>query len=295
MRPRIFTSAILALTVASFVLQSSEVNAESRREREKPKVRQIVRTSYDPAVEKVDLFEGMKEGQFEAKVIAHGPKHGFIVVGNTTDQPLTVEMPQSFVVVPTAILKQFGGGFGGQQGGGFGGQQGGGLGQGGGQQQNAGGGLGGGQQGGGFGGAQQGGGQGQGFFSIPPEKAVKLSYVSACLNHGKADPHPRNNYSIIPVDSYTKDPVLKELISMVGTGQLHPQAAQAAIWHKTDNMSPQQLAAKYSYNAIGQKAPYFSQQDLLGANQILATAMGRIRERGENPVADTTPVRAPIR
>ncbi len=293
MRPRILTTAVLALTVAGFVLQSQQASAESRRSREKPKARQIVKATFDADVKKVELFEGMKEGQFEAKVIAHGPSRGFVVVGNTTKEPLTVQMPPAFVVMPTAVLKQFGGG-GGQFGGGGGGQFGGGGQQGGGQQQNAGGG--GGQQGGGQFGGQQGGQQGgQGFFSIPPEKAVKIPYVSACLNHGKADPHPRNHYSIVSLDFYTKDPVLKELIRMVGTGRLAPQAGQAAIWHRTDNMSLQQLAAKFSYNAIGQKVPYFSQQDLLGAQQIVATAISRVKERGENPVVDTTPVRGPIR
>ena len=143
------------------------------------------------------------------------------------------------------------------------------------------------------GGGMQGGG-GQGFFSIPPEKSIKLSYVSACLNHGKADPNPRINYSIIPVDSYTKDPVLKQLISMVGTGRLAPQAAQAAVWNRTDRMSWQQLAMKYSYNAIGAKVPYFHRQQLIGAQQIAAIAVGQARQIAKEPVV-TTPVRASIR
>ncbi|MEQ9409721.1 MAG: hypothetical protein RIK87_18440 [Fuerstiella sp.] len=298
MRPRTPALAIMGLAAAVLVLQSFDVQAESSRRRAKPKTRQIVRPTFVETAERVPLFDGMKEGTLDVKVIAMGPEGGYLVIGNTTEEPLTVEAPNGFVAVP--VLKQFGGGGfggGGLGGGGFGGGGlgGGGLGGGGGGQQNAGGGLGGGGGGGlggggGFGG-QQGGGGGGGFFSIPPEKAVKLPYVSACLNHGKADPNPRSNYTIVPIEEYTNDPILQELIVMVGTGRLAPQAAQAAVWNRTDNMGWQALSAKYSYNSIGLKVPYFSQRDLLGAQQIVATAVGRIRERGESPVADTTPVR----
>ena len=88
---------------------------------------------------------------------------------------------------------------------------------------------------------------------------------------------------LVPVDEYTKDPVLQELISMVGTGRMAPQSAQAAIWNRTDNMSWQQLASKVSYGVLGNKVPYFTQNDLVGAQMITATAEARIRERGENP------------
>ncbi|GAB5444248.1 MAG: hypothetical protein Fues2KO_45970 [Fuerstiella sp.] len=301
MRPRSRFAAILALTVTGMVLQSSLVEAGSRRS-EKKKVRPVVKTTYDASFEQVELFKGMEEGKVEAKVVCNGPHQGYVVVENATDQPVTVKMPQSFVAVPTAVLKQFGGGLGGGGMMGGGGLGGGGLGGGGmgGGQQNTGGGLGqggGGQFGGGggqFGGAG-GGGMGQGFFSIPPEKAIKLPYVSACLNHGKADPHPRTSYSIVSVDAYTNDPVLKELIAMVATGRLAPQAAQAAVWTRTDNLSLQQLATKFSYNSIGQKVPYFSQRELLSAQQIVTTAIGRIKERGESPVVETKPVRTSVR
>ncbi|MCP4786449.1 MAG: hypothetical protein GY903_21755 [Fuerstiella sp.] len=292
---RIRNTTLVALAAAFLLSHASQVCADASR-RERTKSRPITRPKFDPSAERVPLFSGMKEGTLESKVIAMGPKHGSVLVTNTTEEPLTVEFPKSFVVVH--VLKQFGGGgggLGGQQGGGFGGGQ-----QGGGQQggQQAGGGGLGGQQGGGgggFGGGQQGGGGGGGFFSIPPEKTIKLSYVSTCLNHGKPDPTPRANYAIIPVEEYTNDPVLKELILMVGTGRMAPQAAQAAVWNRTDNMSWQELANKFSYGVVGNKVPYFTGNDLRGAQMISTTAVARVRERGDNPEPEATPVRGRVR
>ncbi len=279
---RIRYTTLVALAAAMLLSHASQVCAESSK-RERSQSRPITRPKFDPSAERVPLFSGMKEGTLESKVIAMGPEHGSVLVTNTTEKPLTVEFPKSFVVVH--VLKQFGGG--GQQGGGGGGQQSGGGGLGG-QQGGGGGGFGG-------GGGQQGGGGGGGFFSIPPEKTIKLSYVSACLNHGKPDPTPRANYAIIPVEEYTQDPVLQELISMVGTGRLAPQAAQAAVWNRTDNMSWQELSNKFSYGAVGNKLPYFTGNDLRAAQLISTTAVARVRERGENPDPESTVVRARVR
>ena len=97
-------------------------------------------------------------------------------------------------------------------------------------------------------------------------------------------------YVIVPVSEYTQDPVLQELIAMVGTGRLPPTAAQAAIWTRTDNLSWQELAAK-SVRTITGYRPYFSPQELTTAQVIVATAEGRVRERADNPSAETKPER----
>lgn len=302
MRLQFSAIRFLALAIAGLGLLTSTSQAESKSERNNS--RPITKLQYDPGAESVELFKGMEEGLLETKVIANGPMGGNLLITNNSDQPLTVEMPQAFVTVQ--VLKQFGGmGGGGLGGGGFGGGgMGGGMGgQGGGGQQNQGGGLGGGQGGGGLGGGGMGGGMGgqgggAGFFSIPPEKTVRLPYVSVCLEHGKADPTPRATYKIVPVDEYTKDPVLQELITMVGTGRLPAQGAQAAVWTRTDNMSWQELSQKFSYNALGAKIPYFSGVQLQTAQTIVATAEGRVREKAENAgksADETTPVRSRTR
>lgn len=245
----------------------------------------ITKPTYDPTAEKVELFAAMEEKTLEVKVIPKDEFGGNILIENKTDKPLTVQMPESFVGVP--VLKQFGGGqtgLGGGGAGGFGGQGG----QGGQNQSfGGGGGLGG---GGGFGGGGLGGlGGGGGFFSVPPEKTVRITYNSVCLNHGLAEPRPSKEYRLVPTEEYTQDVRLQQLVNMVATGRLNRQAAQAAAWHLTDDMSWQELAAK-SVRRLGGagSTPYFNRYELTGAMSIMAQADALAREAGKK--AETQPV-----
>ncbi len=291
LRHSIIRWTLLAAAVCSLgFVASGKTSAESkRRETRKPA---ITNPRFDPSAERIGLFEGLENGQLESKVVAKDSTGGFVLISNTSEQPMTVELPDSFVMVP--VLKQIGGlgggggGLGGQGGGQGGGQQGGG-------QQSGGGGFGGGQGGGGLGGGGQGGGGlggggqgGGGFFSIPPERSVKVPYVSACLNHGKSDPNPRVAYKLVRVEEYTDDTVLQELIRMVGTGELNQHSAQAAIWTRTDNMSWQQLAAK-NHRGIQGVEYYFNPRNIAEAQLIVATAEGNLREvasRGEQEASE---------
>ncbi len=244
----------------------------------------------DHDARQVPLFEGMAEGVFEVQLVARDEFGGNILIRNTTDQPLTVQLPDAFVgvqVAPQGIGGGFGGG--GQGGGGFGGGQGGGQG---GQNQSVGGGGAGGQQGG-FGGGQGGGGQG-GFFSIPPEETLRYAYTSVCLDHGKNDPHPRSNYTIIPVDQYTQDKKLQEFIRLVGSGQLDPAAAQAAAWHLDDGMSWAELAALTYPLFGGSEAQFFTQAQLLSAQQVVAAAVVRAEERNDEAPVEPVPPKTEV-
>ncbi|MCH2213031.1 MAG: hypothetical protein MK110_17135 [Fuerstiella sp.] len=246
--------------------------------------RPITHPGFDPTADRIDLFDAMAEGHVETTVIARNARGGSVLIKNTSNEPLTVELPEAFVAVQ--INKQFGGG-------GLGGGMGGAGGMGGGQQStgggfgNDGGGAGGGGGGGGFGGA--GGGGGQGFFSIPPEKTVRLPYGSVCLNHGKPEPNSRTRMQMVRVESYTTDPVLTELITMVGTGRLNHESAQAAVWTRTDNMSWNDLAGKIVVSA-GRKRAYFRPQQLQRAQLLVATATGRVREKTANATESNSTV-----
>ena len=287
----LFKSSLLLVSVFAVTLVTSDAPQADpgRRETRKPV---ITNPKFDPTADRVGLFDGINSGQLESQFVPRGAQGGFILLSNKSDQPLTVELPEAFVAVQ--VLKQFGGGGLGGGGLGGGGLGGGGLGGGGqGGNQNTGGGFGGGGGGlggGGLGGGQGGGGLGgQGFFSIPPERTVKVPYVSACLNHGKADPSPNLNYKLVAVEEYTQDPVLSELIRMTATGRVNPQAVQAAIWTRTDNLTWQQLASK-GVQAIHGRVPYFKPEELGAAQLMLATAEGRVREKASaKPEEDTAP------
>jgi hypothetical protein len=266
---------LLAVFCLALVAETLTTNTQAA-----PPKRPITKPKFDPAAQQVDLFQGMKDGQFSAKVIPKDEMGGNVIIANLTDKPLTVKLPDA--VVGVQVLQQFGGCAGGGCGG-FGGCAGGGGGQGGGNQP-FGGGMGGAGGGGMMGGGGMGGMGGGGFFSIPPEKMVQVPYTSVCLAHGKPDPHPRNTYKLMPVDDYTEDPNLKELIRMVGTGKVNKQAAQAAAWHIADKMSWQELAAKSVRRLGGQgNLPYFSRNELLAAQQLVTQAEARAKERANEP------------
>ena len=268
----------LLLTAVCLSLLSSEPVSAAKRTRAK---RPITKLTVDPKAETVELFAAMEKGLLETKLIPKNSKQGNILIENKTDKPLTVQFPESFVGVH--VLKQIGG-FGGGQGGG--GQGGGGQGIGGGSQ--GGGGMGGGQ-GGGLGG--QGGGAG--FFSIPPEKVVKIPYRSVCLEHGKPEPNSRKTYRMIKVEQFTKNPELTELIRLVGTNRIHLPSAQAAAWHLSDKMSWRELASK-SIKRLGgaPPRPYFSGAEIFRAQQLTALAVQNSAKGRKDKVAPRpTPTR----
>jgi len=273
--------------------------------------RPLVKTKFDPSAKQVEMFAAMEDGTIEVKLIPKDSTGGNLLITNKTKEPLTVNTPAGFAAVP--ISAQFGGGMGmgggmGGMGGGMGGMgMGGGMGgMGGGGMQSMGGGMGGGMGGmgggmGGMGGGMGGmgggmGGMGGGFFSIPAEKTLRVPFTSVCLNHGLNEPTPRAKYTIMPVDQYTRDPVLQSLIYMVGTGKLDQHSAQAATWHVTDGMSWQQLANKGKGPVRVPGDNYFSVQNIQAAMQIAGTAQAHAAERLANDPTLAAPAKTgPIR
>ena len=278
----------LALVASSWNFNELSVAGDSKKPANK---KPIQNPKFDPSGEQVEFFAAIDAGQIEAKLIPKNALSGNVLIENKTDKPLNVKVPEAAVGVPMNF--QFGGG-GGQQGGFGGGQQGGQ--QGGGQQRQGGGMGGGGQQGGFGGGGQQGGGGGAGgFFSVPPERVISLPFNSICLEHGKPEPTSSSRYKLVPVSQFSEDPVLYELLTVVGTGKVDSQAAQAAGWHLTDKMSFQQLAAKAMTHLGGQQpTPYFSQAQLQGAQQLLALSAQKAEARKDKKPAAETPKSARV-
>ncbi len=266
-----FWALLSALTVSLVV---PGLSAEPK----KPKKKTVPAVKLDESAEHVDVFKGIEKGLVEVKMIPNDPLGGNLFIENKGDKPLNVDFPAAFIGRP--VRKQFGQGGGGGGFGGLGGGQGGG--QQGGQGQTQGGGVGGGgQQGGGFGGQQGGGGGGGGFFSVPPDRVIRVAYRSVCLEHGKRDPHSGMSYELAKLEEFSQDPVLEETLKMVATGHLDSQSAQAAAWHLTNKMSWKELDAKVSPHVGRPATKYFATEQLLRAQQIVGTAAARAKERGE--------------
>ena len=272
-RPAAQGMLVLAFTVVGFLSATSDAA--------KPKGF-IQNPQYIPEAVHIDLFDGIDNEELGVKMVAMNAQGGNLLIENKTDQPLTVDMPESLVGMH--VLAQFGGG-----GGGFGG---GGAGGGGGGGQSTGGGTSG---GGGSGFSGGGGGNGGGgFFSIPPERTIKVPYKSVCLEHGKPEPKPRMNYQVVRTEEFTQDPVLQELLTLVAQQKIHPQIAQAAAWHLADEMTWEELS-QLKYDRVGAPdVPKFSYQQLLAAQSLVSTAHRLASERDEQPESEQTPVRPRI-
>lgn len=248
---------VVALVLIPVVLSA----AERRSRRVEP-------GEFNPEHKTVELFGAMEAGQLEVKFIPKSSLEANLLIENKTSEPLNIKLPKAFAGVP--VLAQFGGG------GGFGGQRGGGFGGGGGGQ-SVGGGFGGG--GGGIGGGGFGGG---GQFNVPAERVGKLEVPCVCLEHGKPEPRPAMEYEIKPIEEFTKDPAVAELLKMFGKGQLNHAAAQAAAWHLANGMSFEELAAKRIIRAGGTTYPYFHPNAIRAAIEIVAAVAEKTEGRGES-------------
>jgi len=245
--------------------------------------RPLVKSTFDPNAEQVEMFEAMAQGTLDVKMVAKDARSGFLFISNKQEIPVNVKVPEGFVGVP--VLAQFGGGALG--GAGASGLNQGGAG-GGGAAQSTGGGMGG-MGGGGMGGM----GGGMGMFSIPAEKTLRVPFQSVCLEYGKPEPGPRTPMAVIPIEEYTNNPVLENLIKMVGSGTLETGAAQAAAWNVASDKSWEELAAlKYDRVATANDPPQFSRGQLQAAQMIVTSAE---QKAAESPATEKNPANVPVR
>lgn len=236
---------IVAICVPASMAFATDTDTDEKKKKKTPT--RVIKTmapveGYAP----VEMFSAMDAGTIEVELIPKDATQANIFVTNNSDEPLAVEMPAAFAGVP--VLAQFGGGRGGG-GGGFGGGGRGGGGQGGGQGglgggQGIGGGAGGGRGGGGFGGGGGRGGGGGGLggggggvFNIPPGKRARVKITTVCLEFNKEDPRPSIKYEIKPIREFTQDEAVIEMLKMVANDEVTQPIAQAAAWHRLDNLS----------------------------------------------------------
>jgi hypothetical protein len=224
----------------------------------------ITKPKLDRAAPKVELFAAIEAGQLSARMIPHDETRGAIFIENHSDQPLTVALPEAFVGVQ--VLPQFGlnqnsvglnipvsstFGQSGRQQGNTGNQPVGGGANSQGTQQNN-------------------GNQAPNFFSVPPERIVRVEYSSVCLQHGAPEPNSGNVYRLVQVDKFSSDRRLAKLLSYVGSDQYAANAVQAAAWHLTNQKSWDDLAALKFDRVNAPDEAQFSTADLSDARQLIA-------------------------
>ena len=235
-----------------------------------------------PTTATVELFAGMESGAVSAVMIMKDSTEGTVLVTNKTDKPLTLKLPEAFAGVPILAQRGMGGmgGMGGGMGGGRGGMQG----------------MGGGMMGGGMGGGMGGMGGGGGMFSIGPEKVQKIKIAAVCLDHGKIDPNPKVIYQPIPIESYSKDPAIAQLVKLMRHGQIDQHSAQAAAWHIQNGLTWEELAKKIGIKHInGTQEPYFTADQIDRAFAAARIAKGlaeqAAREKSQSETSSPVPIR----
>lgn len=205
------------------------------------------------AAEPTGLFEALLAGDAEAKLILQDETTGRIVLTNKTKRPLTIKLPEGFAGVP--VQAQFG----------FppvGNNNGNNNNRGGGSNQGV--------------GAGQAGGQNGGIFNIEPEKAVKIKVVAVCLEHGKREPNPYVAYRLVPLEEYTSDAKVIDVVRSLARGDLDQKSAQAAAWHLANGLSWKQLAHKIGVRHLGGRTEsFFTSAQLERAYQAVESATQR--------------------
>jgi hypothetical protein len=220
---------------------------------------------YNPANESVDLFEGIKKGEIEVKMMQKDTAQGKLFIKNKSGKPLNVKLPEAFVGVNAQM-----GGMGGMSGGGA---------------QTTGGAAGGGAAGGGA----AGGGAGGNFFNVAAEKVGEVPFTSVCLEHGKPDPKSTMKYEIRPLESYTTNPEVRETLKLLGQGVLSQRGAQVLAWHYNSKMSLEELAAKQLQRLGGPSVSYFDPQEVQEALRARAFIAQKIQEAEANPTTVAVP------
>ncbi len=222
---------LLAIVVVAVVVTSLQAVAVSAAEKQSP--------------QQIDLFDGMHSGDLQVRYVPKNDREAQIIVKNNTQRPLSVKLPDAFAGVP--VLAQVGGGRSSSRSSSSSGSSGA-------------------QSSGGGGGGSRGGGGG--VFNVAPEAVSKVKVPIVCLEHGKDDPNDHIPYEIRPIESFTSDARVQELLKMLGNGEIDQRAAQAATWHFTNNMSWNDLAAK-KLNHVGRET-YFTKDQMQAAVAIAA-------------------------
>jgi hypothetical protein len=201
----------------------------------------------------VDFFAAIRNGDLDVKFIPRDSRRAQVLIKNNTDQPLSVKLPDAFVGIPVLAQANGVGGNGNRNTTTNNNNKNN-------QNQSVGGGM---------------GGQVGGAFSVPPERVVKLQVAVVCLNYGKPDPSPHVPYTIVSAETYTSDPELREVIRMLGDGQMDQRTAQIAAWHVANHMSWDELADLKLNPGLPQPyvRPFFSVDEIHAAMGVVSLAI----------------------
>jgi|GEM_PF-2384499 len=225
------------------------------------------------AVAPAELFEAIKRGDVEAKVIVRDQYHARVILRNKTAAPVALRLPDTFAARPVLAQQNFpfptsnqsprqtqpqavSGSMGSQNGNqGF------------------------------ISGGQNQGGQNQNFFgnnnifNIAPESVRSMSISCFCVELGKPNPRSIHPYELVTFEEVGGDPTLAAVFERYSRGDLDREAVQAAVWHLANEKSWDELGKLSRKIALNAEEPIFSRQQLRLARDLVAFAAGRAAEQ----------------
>jgi hypothetical protein len=119
-----------------------------------------------------------------------------------------------------------------------------------------------------------------GSFILTPDRVVQLKVLSVCLDRGRPGPGPEFRYVVRPLSEVTGILGVYEICRMLGRGELSHRAAQAAAWHLANRLSWKELGAepRRQYPGMGTQGA-FTREELLDAKQAVEKAVHRSLNR----------------
>lgn len=120
---------------------------------------------------------------------------------------------------------------------------------------------------------------------VPAGKTIQLPVTSVCLEYGKPEPNSKMAYLIIPVERYSRNPILHELLPLFAKRRISQKTAQAAAWHVSNGLTWVELSSLMGQGPV--PVPMFNRATLQQANLLVneakAIAVQRQAEARKKP------------
>lgn len=124
-------------------------------------------------------------------------------------------------------------------------------------------------------------------FDVPAGKTVQFPVTSVCLEYGKLTPNAKMAYLIIPVEKYSRNPVLHELLPLFAKVRVNQDVAQAAAWHVSNGMTWREIAGVMGQGPV--PVPMFDARTLQQANLLVNEATAIAIKRRNSATTPKSP------
>ena len=108
-----------------------------------------------------------------------------------------------------------------------------------------------------------------GLLSVPAGRTIRIRLDSVCLEYGKPEPRPRIAYELRPLETFSVDPTLKQVLAMLPYEGVSQREIQIASWHLASDMSWEDLDALRVEHLNGRSERRFETAEIDRAREIV--------------------------